>query len=100
MRLRVSDFLLFVYRLGVSPAIHWICGPGSGCRFVPSCSHYTHEAIEKHGMIQGAKLSFLRICRCHPFSHAGYDPVPHAIDQQNSISNLSTEGKKWTVGPH
>jgi len=48
----------------------------SSCRFQPSCSHYGYEAIERHGLIMGSWLALKRICRCHPFSQGGYDPVP------------------------
>ncbi len=46
------------------------------CPYTPSCSNYAIEAIEKHGVIKGSALGFLRILRCNPFSKGGYDPVP------------------------
>lgn len=45
------------------------------CRFEPSCSHYTYEAIEKYGIFKGVLLGLYRIIRCNPLSKGGYDPV-------------------------
>ncbi len=46
------------------------------CRFVPTCSQYAVEAIEKYGAIKGGWLALRRVLRCHPFCKGGYDPVP------------------------
>lgn len=48
---------------------------GDVCRFKPTCSHYTYEAIEKYGFIKGSYMGFCRICRCNPLNKGGYDPV-------------------------
>jgi hypothetical protein len=45
------------------------------CRFEPTCSQYTYEAIEKYGFFKGSVLGFKRIIRCHPFNKGGHDPV-------------------------
>lgn len=46
------------------------------CRFVPTCSQYAVEAIEKYGAIKGGWLAICRVLKCHPFHKGGYDPVP------------------------
>jgi putative membrane protein insertion efficiency factor len=58
------------YRLTLSP---WI---GSVCRFTPSCSAYSLEALETHGAAAGSYLTLARIARCHPWCAGGLDPVP------------------------
>ena len=46
------------------------------CRFYPTCSQYTLEAVKEHGAIKGTYLGIKRISKCHPFHEGGYDPVP------------------------
>ncbi len=63
-------FLVRVYQYLISPLL-----PKS-CRFEPTCSAYTIEALKVHGLFKGLALSFHRIMRCHPWGGSGYDPVP------------------------
>jgi putative membrane protein insertion efficiency factor len=51
--------------------------PEQTCRFYPTCSHYTYQAIYKYGAVKGGVMGFYRVLRCNPFNKsAGYDPVP------------------------
>jgi hypothetical protein len=62
--------LIKIYQILVSPLF-----PPS-CRFTPTCSHYSIEALKKYGILKGGWLSIKRILRCHPWGGSGYDPVP------------------------
>ena len=50
-------------------------GLGNHCKFYPTCSEYTKQAIEKYGVIRGCSLGIVRILKCNPFSKGGYDPL-------------------------
>jgi len=66
----------WIYQTILSPALHVFTGSQAGCRFEPSCSRYSQEAILTHGPARGGWLSVCRFLRCHPFSEGGIDPVP------------------------
>lgn len=85
----LTRFLFRAYKLTVSPFIHWIAGPGAGCRFEPTCSQYFADAVEVHGFLRGAQLGVRRICRCNPWCEAGYDPVPGKISTPEQPTQLS-----------
>ncbi len=56
------------------------------CRFQPTCSNYTLEALQVHGAMKGSWLGFWRILRCHPFHPGGYDPVPQVSGSSSAES--------------
>ncbi len=74
---RTLTVLIKAYRYFISPLL------GQRCRFHPSCSAYTKDAICEHGALKGSWLGFKRICRCHPYHQGGYDPVPRSSDLTN-----------------
>jgi putative membrane protein insertion efficiency factor len=58
---------------------------GGRCRFSPSCSHYTEDAIREHGLIRGAALGAWRILRCNPFGAGGIDHVPVHVAMHDAV---------------
>lgn len=75
--------LLRAYKLGISPLFP------PACRYVPTCSEYAAEAVERYGVIRGIVLAAWRLLRCHPFAQGGFDPLPDLGPQMNG-----------PVGPH
>jgi len=69
---RASVAVVRFYQRHISPVI----GGKNACRFTPSCSEYTIQAIEKYGVWRGCYMGFRRILRCRPGGKCGYDPVP------------------------
>ena len=67
---RVALALIGAYQRWVSPTT------AGRCRYLPTCSAYAAEAIDRHGLLRGSVLAVGRIGRCHPFRDGGYDPVP------------------------
>ena len=58
------------YQRGISPLFP------ARCRYIPTCSEYAVEAVEKYGALKGGLMALKRFSRCHPFHKGGYDPVP------------------------
>jgi putative membrane protein insertion efficiency factor len=63
-------FLVRIYQAVGRPFV------GGHCRFYPTCSDYSIEAYERHGVLRGTWLTLRRVLRCHPFGSGGFDPVP------------------------
>jgi hypothetical protein len=78
---RVGVRLIRAYQRLISPAFP------PRCRFTPSCSQYTLEAVERFGLMRGTWLGARRLVKCHPFHPGGYDPVPrfgaHALEDHS-----------------
>lgn len=66
---QIALLIIKMYRLFISPL------KPPTCRFVPTCSEYALQAIEKYGILRGGSMAIRRILRCHPFHPGGYDPV-------------------------
>jgi uncharacterized protein len=62
--------IIKIYKTFISPVL------GDNCRFYPSCSTYSMEAFELHGVLKGLYLTARRLLKCHPFHEGGIDPVP------------------------
>lgn len=69
--------MIWVYKYFLSPLL------GKNCKFHPSCSTYADEAIARFGVAKGGWLALKRLCRCGPFTHGGYDPVPEIKPAHN-----------------
>lgn len=66
---KIFIYLIEKYQKYISPIL------GNNCKYYPSCSEYTKQAIEKYGALKGSFLGIWRILRCNPFSKGGYDPL-------------------------
>ena len=71
---QVSLVILKMYKRLISPLL------GNHCRFSPSCSTYTYEAVERHGVCKGIFLGARRLCKCHPLHPGGIDNVPETFE--------------------
>lgn len=69
---KILIFFIKIYKKTFSPILEAL---GIRCKYYPSCSEYTKQAIEKYGCLQGCFLGIKRILKCNPFSKGGYDPL-------------------------
>jgi len=82
---RALQWMLSAYKRWVSPALP------TACRFVPTCSEYALEAVERHGALRGSLLAAWRLLRCHPFCRGGHDPVPQRFWKKQAPGRLGNE---------
>jgi uncharacterized protein len=73
--------LLRAYKWAISPLFP------PACRYVPTCSEYAMEAIDRHGVLRGGMKSAARVLRCHPLARGGYDPVVNSRGQQRTTND-------------
>jgi putative membrane protein insertion efficiency factor len=85
---QAMQFALRLYKRLISPML-----PHS-CRFVPTCSEYAMEAVERHGAARGSLLAAARLLRCHPFARSGYDPVPLSVDAKQVAKSDSARATR------
>jgi len=76
--------ILRAYKWAISPMF-----PPS-CRYVPTCSEYAVEAVERYGAARGGWMALTRLLRCHPFVKGGYDPVTRAVGEMRSAEKCAT----------
>ena len=84
--------LLRGYKWAISPMLP------PACRFVPTCSEYAQEAVERYGALRGIGMAAMRLLRCHPFSRGGYDPVEHHHSEMFR-ERPTTSGQRPTTAP-
>jgi len=80
--------LLRAYKWAISPVFP------PACRYVPTCSEYAMEAVERYGVLRGGRMAFARLLRCHPFVKGGYDPVTHhspLTDEPSTVTSTHCE---------
>tara|TARA_B100001121_G_C18410401_1_gene489859 strand:- start:291 stop:542 length:252 start_codon:yes stop_codon:yes gene_type:complete len=79
---KIIIFIIKIYQYLISPFL------GNRCRFLPSCSEYFIEALNNHGLVQGAKIGLKRVFKCHPFKKlggsSGIDFVPPARNKESN----------------
>ncbi len=78
--------LLRGYRWAISPMFL------PACRYVPTCSQYAIEAVDRYGVMRGSLMAIWRVLRCHPFAKGGYDPVVKPKDSNTAASEVTPAG--------
>jgi putative membrane protein insertion efficiency factor len=86
----VALFLLRGYKWAVSPMFL------PACRYVPSCSEYAMEAVDRYGVARGSRMAIWRVLRCHPFAKGGLDPVIKLKVSEPSRFGVPVQGRDET----
>lgn len=96
MNQRATKFALSLLR-----AYKWALSPGlpPACRYVPTCSDYAMEAVDRHGVFRGGLMAMWRVLRCHPFVQGGYDPVVEAPVLKSEVLKTENYGVTLNSAP-
>jgi len=84
--------LIRLYQFAISPLL------GVACRYEPTCSRYSYEAIETHGVRRGLALTVRRLARCRPGGGSGFDPVPPRVSETPRVSGALTAETRTASG--
>jgi putative membrane protein insertion efficiency factor len=78
-------------------AYKWAISPlfPPACRYVPTCSDYAIEAVERYGVLRGGFMALWRLLRCHPFAHGGHDPV---VANKSAWTSQCNQPEMWKSG--
>ena len=81
-----------IFVLGLLRGYKWVLSPLllPACRYVPTCSAYAMEAVDRYGVFRGCLMGIGRVLRCHPFAKGGYDPVTRAVGEMRSAEKCAT----------
>src|SRR4051794_20397534 len=93
MNQRATSVVLYLLR-GYKGALSPLLRPA--CRYVPTCSDYAMEAVDRHGVLRGGSMAMWRVLRCHPFVKGGYDPV---VKPEGARKRSETYGVPLTSAP-
>jgi putative membrane protein insertion efficiency factor len=74
-RIKMKKFLIMIINWYQKNISMWLDSKNIKCKYYPTCSEYTKQAIEKYGAVKGSILGIIRIIKCNPFSKGGYDPL-------------------------